>query len=153
MQSIVPVYSAALPNHMLVDRQRPIHSIGVCLAAFRIRPIQQAQERGLVPATHLKVHPPAPVALFHHRCPHPQVIAFCSFLTPKYVHISSSAIVDAAIVAARPRVRPSLGIQLEPQCRCLTSCLYDRSRAKYRILNSNLDSTIPYNTEECEHQE
>ena len=66
----------ALAYLALVHRQASIHSVSIGLVAFRIRQsIQQAQKSGFAPISHLKVYPPAPVALFHHPSPYPVRIA------------------------------------------------------------------------------
>ena len=58
------------------------------------------------PCHHLKVHPPAASARFHRRHPNPRTIAL--FFAPTYGHISSNAIVDAAIITALPLARLAL---------------------------------------------
>ena len=123
MQSLVPVHSAVLPNHMLVDRQRSI--VGVGLVALRIRrTLQQPQESGFVPASHLKVYPSAPsrsstTAIHTHKS-----LRFSAFLAPKYVHISSSAIA--------PLFDPTTH-------RCSACAHYSRRRRYSRAFNTHLN--------------
>ena len=69
------------------------------------RPNNRKKVASPLPHTSKSIHL-LPSRSFLHRCPHSQ--GGCAFLAPKYVHISPSAILDAAIIAIRPLARHAL---------------------------------------------
>ena len=91
---------------MPVARRPLVHRLSVCLVPIRVRqPIQQARERKLGPAPYL-IHPPADAippsntAVHIHRS-----LRRSPRLTPKHVHISSNATIDALTPFRRPLAR------------------------------------------------
>ena len=100
-----PVHRSTLAYRMPVARQPLIHRIGVSLIPVSARqPIRQAQERRLVPAAHL-IHPSADTVLFLYHLSHIHMsLRRSPSLTPKYVHFSSNAAIDARSPLRRPLV-------------------------------------------------
>ena len=105
-QSFIPVHRPPVP---IACRSRGIHSyhrIGVRLIPINAPATNPTSAR----TPTLPCRPPHAAAsdairLFHHRSPYPQVLTPLATPYPKYVHISSNAIIDARTLSRLPLVR------------------------------------------------